>query len=362
MDADISRASAALRMGRPLEALSGVGSRRDAHAEAVRGIALAQLGEYERGRSCLSRALRLFRRAGQPVWMAKAQAAIAEIDLATRDLVSASRALDSAALRRAGDTASAAYVDILRARLLAILGRHRDSQRLLDSAGWGPAAVLARAELLAFRGRFAQAARVAARVRTRNPLLAGEAERLGRELRRPSLRFRRDGQEREISLAELEGVRGPYVDAVRKRLGAIDLSRRPATFELLLALARGPVRARTLFPGANESHVSRLKVEVGRLRRATGLDIRVTPRGYRCANLGLLLPGADPIESLLSDGELWPPRAIAVALGLTVRSVQRALEASPRILGIGRGRSRRYRLRGRGTGIATQMLLLSARA
>lgn len=349
---EVARASHALQHGRPLEALAAVADRRDAHGDAIRGIALAQLGEFDRAKRSLSRALRRFRRARESTWIVKAQAALAEIDLACRDLVAASRRLDSRPLREIGDPASAAYVDVQRARLLAMTGRHREAQAVLSSVSWGPAAVLARAELLALQGRFAEAARV--RVRSTNPLLAGEADRLRRELLAPSLRF----SGRPISLVELERIQKPYVDAIRKRFGDLDLSRRPAQFEILLALARGPVTAKKLYPVANESHEARLKVEISRLRRH--LEIRKTRAGY-VADLGILLPSTDSIEALLADGMEWPPRSIAQALGLTVRSVQRALEESPRVIAVGRGRARRYRLR-KGTGIATQLLLLSARA
>lgn len=349
---EIARASHSLRHGRPLEALAVVAGRRDAHGDAIRGIALAQLGELDRARASLSKALRRFRRAKEPAWIVKAQAALAEVDLAQRDLVGAARRLDSRPLREIGDHDSAAYVDVQRARLLAMLGRTREAERLLASVTWGPAAVLARAELLALQGRFGEAARI--RVRGANPLLVGEGERLRRELLAPSLRL----GGRPISLVELEKIRKPYVDAVRRRLGDLDLSRRPAQFEILLALARGPVTAKRLYPVANESHDARLKTEISRLRKH--VEIRKTRAGY-VADLEVLLPASDSIEALLADGAAWPPRAIAQALGRTVRSVQRALEDSTRVVPVGRGRARRYRLR-RGTGIATQLLLLSARA
>lgn len=357
MDRSIVQASRALQAGNPLEALRRIGVRRDAHALAVRGIALAQLGELDRARDALALALRRFRRAREPIWIVKARAALAEIDWAARDLVGAARRLDSGPLRRIGDLASAAYVDIQKARLLAFVGKGKEAERLLAGVAWGPAAVLARAELLAFRGRFRAAAKLAKELESPNPLLAGEARRLFRELTRPGFRY----GERAVSLADLESIREPYVDTIRKRFGSVDLSRRPVQFELMVALARGPVAPEKLFPAANESHRVRLNMEVSRLRRATGLRIRSTPRGFVMEPVGLLLPGTDPIEALLADGQAWPPRAIAAALGLTVRSVERALADSPRVTSVGRGRSVRYRLRRVGPGIATQLLLLSER-
>lgn len=357
LDSDLVRASRLLTSGNPLDALSRLGGRGDPHATAIRGIALAQLGEFRRARVSLQSALRSFRRARQPLWIAKAQAALAEIDFATRDLVGAARRLDSRLLRALGDEESAFYVDLQRARLLGLLGRHGEAGRILGRASWGPAAVLARAELLARHGKFGAAARVASGVGEENPLLRGEAVRLREALLHPRFRFRRRDKDREMSLVEIERLPPPYLDLIRRRFGMVDLRRRPAALELLAALARGPVTARRLYPAANESHEDRLKVEIARLRKA-GVRIRKTQRGYETDPFGVLLPGSDPVEGLLSDGEAWPPRSIAAVLGVTVRSVERQLRDDNRFRAEGRGRARRYR-RIRRPGIATQMFLLA---
>lgn len=359
LDAGIALAARALAAGQPLPALGHLGPRRDAHALALRGIALAQLGELDRARRALVAALRRFRRARAPLWAAKSAAALAEVDLARRDLVAAERTLDSRPLRALGDAASAAYLDILRARLLGLLRHPAAAEAVLRGVPWGPAAALARAELLARRGRFAAAARVAQSVQTENPLLAGEARRLGHELTRPAFTWRHAGCTRTLSLLDVERLHEPYVDAIRRRFGGRSLARTPAAFALLLALARGPVTARRLYGATNDALAARLKVEISRLRRATGLCIRATPRGFETAPIGVLLPATDPIGALLADGAAWPPGAIAAALGRTVRSVERDLARVAGVRAVGRHRNRRYLGARPGTGIATQLLLLA---
>jgi len=139
-----------------------------------------------------------------------------------------------------------------------------------------------------------------------------------------------------------------------------------AAREVLLASAFGARHA-------DESHRARLRVEIGRLRRALrGIaGIRATPGGFVLlpggdAGVVLLLPPVEdahgPLLALLADGEAWSSSALALALGASPRTVQRALEslaAADKVLAVGRGRSRRWLARPT-TGFPTSLLLPGA--
>ena len=60
MDSLITAAARALAIGDPLEALNKVALRDDAPALALRGIAMAQLGELARAKALVKRAARAF--------------------------------------------------------------------------------------------------------------------------------------------------------------------------------------------------------------------------------------------------------------------------------------------------------------
>lgn len=106
----------------------------------------------------------------------------------------------------------------------------------------------------------------------------------------------------------------------------------------------------------DETHRARLRVEIGRLRAALLplADIRATARGFewvprRAAEVVLLAPPADEkhaaVLALLSDGEAWSSSALALALAMSQRNVQRALEAlatAGKVQPLGRGRARRW--------------------
>jgi hypothetical protein len=161
----------------------------------------------------------------------------------------------------------------------------------------------------------------------------------------------------------------------------VTLARRPVLFALLRRLAETwPHEAArddlvTFAFGArraNPSHRARLRVEVGRLRRELGplADVRATrggfvlaPRGTGPIEVRLLLP---PIESpdaavlaLLADGQAWSTSALALALGSSQRTVQRALRAldhAAQARPLGRGRSQRW-VSAPVAGFATTLLL-----
>ena len=120
---------------------------------------------------------------------------------------------------------------------------------------------------------------------------------------------------------------------------------------------------------ANESHRARLRVELGRLRRELRslADVRATPGGFvLLPRWGEVMVLAPPIESpdaavlaLMADGEAWSTSALALALGSSQRTVQRALgalEASGKVRALGHGRARRWLCAPVG-GFATTLLL-----
>src|SRR6478735_7887548 len=96
MDSLITAAARALATGDPLGALKRIALREDAPALALRGIAMAQLGDYDRARELLGRAARRFG-ARERLAQARCQVAEAEVALASRDLNRATHGLDAAA-------------------------------------------------------------------------------------------------------------------------------------------------------------------------------------------------------------------------------------------------------------------------
>jgi len=191
-------------------------------------------------------------------------------------------------------------------------------------------------------------------------------------LDRPAARRRSAGGEQALRLDEVAALLDSgvlVVDACRRglRAGAAcrPLARRPVLFALARALAEAwpaDVDRETLIARAfgarrpNESHRARLRVEIGRLRALVVEMARIeaTPRGFvltpRDAREVVVL--APPIDgdqasfvALLSDGAAWSTSALALALGASQRTVQRALmelEAARRVRSIGRARARRW--------------------
>ena len=128
----------ALAAGDPLDALHHVALRGDPPALALRGIALAQLGDLERARALLRRAARAFR-PEQELARARCELAEADVALAMRDLDWPDETLESTrqALLRHGDLANAAHARLLHARRLLLLGRADDAAVAI--AGWDQA-------------------------------------------------------------------------------------------------------------------------------------------------------------------------------------------------------------------------------
>src|SRR5262245_59485963 len=132
MDSLITAAARALAAGDPLGALKRVALRDDAPALALRGIAMAQLGDLVRARALLRRAARAF---GPKDAMARARCVVAqaEIALVTRDLGWPAKALDAAraTLEEHGDRVNAAYARYLEVRSLLLIGRLDEAERTL---------------------------------------------------------------------------------------------------------------------------------------------------------------------------------------------------------------------------------------
>src|SRR5215216_7462329 len=132
MDSLITAAARALAAGDVLGALKRVGVRDDAPALALRGIAMAQLGDFERAKVLWRRAARAFS-PREAVARARCVVAEAEIALVSRDLGWPAKALDAArwTLEEHGDRLNAAYARYLEVRRLLLIGRIDDAERTL---------------------------------------------------------------------------------------------------------------------------------------------------------------------------------------------------------------------------------------
>src|SRR3954470_3079821 len=143
MDSLIAAAARALAAGDPIGALNRVALRDDAPALALRGIAMAQLGNLDRAKALLRRAARAFG-PQEPVARARCVVAEAEIALVSRDLGSLAKALDAArtTLEEHGDRVNAAHARYLDVRRLLLIGRLDEAERALaeiDPAPFPPA-------------------------------------------------------------------------------------------------------------------------------------------------------------------------------------------------------------------------------
>jgi hypothetical protein len=143
MDPVITAAARALAAGDPLGALKRVALRDDAPALALRGFAMAQLGDLVRAKALLRRAARAF---GPKEAVARARCVVAEAEVAliSRDLGWPAKALDAAraTLEEHGDRVNAAYARYLEVRRLLLMGRIDEAERTLaalDPAPFPPA-------------------------------------------------------------------------------------------------------------------------------------------------------------------------------------------------------------------------------
>ena len=356
MDSLITAAARALAAGDPLGALKRIALREDPPALALRGIAMAQLGDFVRAKALLRSAARAF---GPKEAVARARCVVAEaeIALASRELGWPAKALEAAraTLEAHGDLANAAYARYLAARRLLLIGRIDEAER-----------TLAELDSRALASRVEDRTRAGARgYRDAAPPHEGGARsaRTGRARSAPRSHPCADGGSRKrtrnseharraadwqwratrlLMLEEVEALlasKAFVVDAcrnvVRHAGTVISLAKRPVLFALARALgeawpgdvARDTLVARAFgLKRADESHRARLRVEIGRLRKVlrTLADVSATKRGFalkprRAREIVVLAPPVEEehaaVLAFLADGESWSSSALALALG-----------------------------------------------
>jgi len=385
MDSLITAAARALAAGDLLGALKRVALRDDAPALALRGIAMAQLGDLVRAKALLRSAARAF---GPKEALAQARCIVAEAEIAlvSRDLGWPAKALDSAraTLEAHGDRVNAAHARNLEVRRLLLIGRLDEAERALaelDPAPFPPASraahelVVAGIAIRRLRTKTARAALARAARAARDadiPALTAEVESASLVLNTPAARLIGRGDERLLLLEDVEALLAStalVVDAcryvVRDSDIMVSLATRPVLFALARALAEawpGDVPRSTLIARAfrakhaDESHRARLRVEVGRLRveLRTLADVTATKQGFALAPrrarevVVLVAPVEEQhgaVLAFLADGESWSSSALAIALGASPRTVQRALDSlagAGKVQSFGRGRARRW--------------------
>jgi hypothetical protein len=385
MDSLITAAARALAAGDPLAALNRVALRDDAPALALRGIAMAQLGDLTRAKELLRCAARAF---GPQEATARARCVVAEAEIAlvSRDLGGPMQMLGAAlvALEARGDRANAAHAGYLDARRLLLIGRLDEAERTLDELDvdvlpqasrtgyWLVAAGIAMRRIRAGSAHAALDRAWHAAREAGIPALAAEVDRVSGALGAPAARLITRDRNRLLGLAEVEALIASdvlVVDACRNVVRAgttvVPLAGRPVLFALARALAEaspGDVSRETLIArafrarDADESHRARLRVEIGRLRTTLGSLARLnaTKRGFllrphRARTVAVLAPPVEgdhaEVLALLADGEAWSSSALALALDVSPRTVQRALEVlaeDDRVKSFGRGRACRW--------------------
>ncbi|MFY2998732.1 helix-turn-helix domain-containing protein [Achromobacter xylosoxidans] len=384
MDGLIMAAARALASGDPLGALARVALRDDAPGLALRGIALAQLGDFDRARVLVRRAARAFG-TREPMARARCVVAEAEIALASRDLGWPAAALDAAraTLERHGDLRNAAYAGYLAGRRLILMGRLEQAEQVLSDLNPAPfppalravhelalaGIALRRVQATAARAALARAARAARAAGI--PALRAEVRQASLVLKAPAAHLHRAGDTQVLRLEQVQALLASdtlVIDACRYAVhGAgrtLALASRPVLFTLAQALGRAwpgdaprdaliALAFRTRHP--DDSHRARLRVEIGRLRAVLAplAEIRATRQGFAlmpaAGAVAVLTPPVQDrhaaVLALLADGQAWSSSALALASGASQRQVQRALDAlaaSGQAHSLGRGRARRW--------------------
>ena len=397
MDSLIAASARALAAGDVLGALNRIALREDPPALALRGIAMAQLGEHSRARQLLRSAARGFG-AHEELARARCVVAEAEVALAMRDLGGSPRPLLEAAdtLQAHGDTANATQARLIAARRLLRIGRLDEAAAAMDAmataptAGDLPPALRAMADLtlaeLALRSLHIASASAAldraqeAAEQALVPALLAEVAQARAVLDQPAARRVGAGGDQPLRLSDVADLLASgalVVDACRRCVGVgggpstadaavwQPLARRPILFALVCALAQawpGDAEREALIAQAfrtrhpDDTHRARLRVEVGRLRALLRplARIEATARGFALQPLDarpvvVLAPPIDgeqaALLALLSDGAAWSTSALALATDASQRTVQRALaelEAQGRVRSIGRARAQRW--------------------
>jgi hypothetical protein len=385
MESLITAAARALEAGDPLGALNRVALRNDAPSLALRGIAMAQLGDLARAKALLRSAARAF---GPREAVARARCVVAEAEIAlvSRNLSWPVKALRAAraTLEMHGDLANAAHAGHVEARRLLLVGHLDEAERTLAEirpTPLPPASQVTRELVVAgiairrlrtkeartALSRAAHAARMA-----RIPALAAEVDGAKLILDAPAARLICRGSEHTLLLGEVERLTtsaallvDTFHHVVRRQGVVVSLGTRPVLFALARLLAQAwpaDVSREMLISGAfrarhaDESHRARLRVEIGRLRTKLKplADISATREGFVLAPRKTrdVLVLARPVEekhaavlAFLADGEPWSSSALALALGISPRTVQRALEElarSGKVQSFGHGRARRW--------------------
>lgn len=402
MDVLIATAARALSAGDPLAALKRIALRDDAPALALRGIAMAQLGDLARARELLRRAARIFG-PKEPLARARCAVAEAEIALVSRDLGKSLQTLDAAraVLDAHGDRTNAAHAGYLEARYLLLIGRLDEAEEMLDELEVGllPRASRVGYELVAAgiairristghaRTALERARRAAQNARI--PALAAEVDKAVQAFEAPAARVVTRDAKRLLHLDEVETLLASdmlIVDACRNTVRAgttiVSLATRPVLLALIRTLAESwpqDVPRETLLKRAfrarhaDDTHRARLRVEIARLREAVKplAAVSATSRGFvlQPRAVGDVAVLAPPVEddhaevlALLADGEAWSSSALALALGVSPRTVQRALEDLARggkVEAFGRARACRW-IASAVPGFPTSLLLPTA--
>ena len=219
MDSLITAAARALAAGDPLGALNRVALRDDPPALALRGIAMAQLGDLDRAKALVRSAARAF---GPREAVARARCIVAEAEIAlvSRDLGWPAKALDAAraTLEEHGDRVNAAHARYLEIRRLLLIGRLDEAERklaALEAASLPPAfrtihelavAGIAIRRLHTKTARAALARAEHAAHQARIPALTAEVESASLVLNTPAARLIQRGEERLLLLEDVEAL------------------------------------------------------------------------------------------------------------------------------------------------------------
>jgi hypothetical protein len=386
MDSLIAAAARALTKGDVLGALNWIALRDDPPALARRGLAMARLGDFARAKVLLRSAARTF---GPREAVARARCVVAEAEIAlvSRDLGWPTQALDAArtTLERHGDHVNAAHARHLELRRLLLVGHLDEAERKLTELNpallppaWKAAHELVVAGIAIRRLRTKVACAALDRARRAAdqagvPALMAEVENAVLTMKKPAARLVARGEEHPLLLDQVEDLLATdmfVVDACRHAVRGggvtISLASRPVLFALARTLCEawpGDVPRNVLLARAfgakftDESHRARLRVEIARLRHALRplADVCATKQGFALTprrhtnEVAVLAPLVEEqhaaVLAFLADGESWSSSALAIALGASPRTVQRALDAlaaDGKVQPLGRGRARRW--------------------